>query len=554
MQYFKRFSSLFLVALVLLSGCTIPAPVCQLDTLVYPQTKMLSGQPLQLGIIDASHVFPLDLPGPLRQSGATWAVLDDVRWGFIEPQAPQQGVHLYEWDNETAALDTRVQAYQQAGFQLIMVLRAWNPWARVAAPQGGQAAATASTPPQADYLDDYAAWVQALVERYDGDGVDDFPGLVDVDGDGQPDPVLHYQIEFEAVSGVWWQGTSAETTVSDYLSLLRTAATAARTANPQVKMIVAGIPALDLLDGEPTAASLEDVVTNIDPAVCGAIGAFAQILAATDAYDIISVHSMADYTGLATLARWVQTLAPSPAPPVWIMAATSAPALTADPQTLRVKPKFPVQGETLWASLQDFTAPEHNRVEAWYRGEQVRLAFKKWVLAAWAGFDGLIMGLEQDRPEYENAALGQRDLAFQGLLDPADGFTTPTTRPVIPALALAQSQLAGYTRVRKLAGLGANVQSYEFLIESLPVYVLWLDDGLERGPDDTPLTATVQLPVHASQFTTFMPATTREQSGPRIEALTAQDGYLNLSLSETPLIVRGDWAPLYWPLITSTAP
>ncbi|NOZ48639.1 MAG: hypothetical protein GXP37_01165 [Chloroflexi bacterium] len=546
MPYMRRIGFIILAAALFLSGCTIPAPPCQLQTLIYPQDTQLQGRSLRLGVINAGQLFPHELPGPLRQSGATWAVVDDVRWGFVEPQAPQQGVHAYEWDNETSALDTRVQAYQQTGFQLLMVLRAWNTWARAAAPQGGQVAAAASTPPQADFLDDYAAWVQAVVERYDGDGLDDDPGLIA--------PVHYYQIEFEATTGVWWQGISPESTISDYLELLRTAATAARTADPAAQILLAGIPALDLLDGSPSATSLQDVVTNIDPAVCGAIGGFTQLLAATDAYDIISVHSMADTSGLDTLSRWVRRLAPTPTPPVWITAASSAPALTGDPAILRVNPLFPATGEALWASLQDWTAPDHAGVEAWYRAEQARLAFKKWVLAASSGFDMLILGLEQDRPEYENPIFSQRDLAFQGLLDPADGFSPPAVRPVIPALALAQSQLGGYTRVRQLAGLGDGVQAYEFVIEDQPVYVLWEDDGVAQGPDDAPASAVVHLPVHATQFTTFMPPTRRDQTGPIIAAHTATNGMLELTLTETPLIVRGDWASLYWPLIAATAP
>lgn len=545
MRSWQRFFIPGLVALLVLSACTIPAPPCQLESLIYPADARLQGQSLQLGVISASALFPHDLPGPLAETGAEWAVVDDVRWGYIEPQAPQNGSHSYEWDNEQAALDTRVQSYQQAGFRLLLVLRAWNPWARAAAPQGGQAAAAASVLPQSQYMADYATWVQAVVERYDGDGVDDAPHLLA--------PVHHYQIEFEATNGVWWQGLSSESMVADYLQLLRTAAAAARAADPQVKIILAGLPALDLLDGAPDAAALQDVISNMDPAVCGALQGFTQVLAARDAYDMISVHSVADDSGLQTLSRWLRALVPAPMPPVWITGATSAPALTGDPAILRVNPQYPTTGEALWASLQDWTAGDHAQVESWYRAEQARLAVQKWVQAAAAGFDMLALGLEQDRPEYENAALSQRDLAFQGLLDPADGFSTPATRPVVAALALVQSQLGGYTSVRAVAGLGEGVQAFVFTVADQPVYVLWADDGIAQGPGETPPTVQVHLPVHATQFTTFTVPTRRDQSGPDITALTATDGYLNLDVSETPVLVRGDWAPLFWPLV-ATAP
>ena len=534
---------------VILSACTIPHPPCDLDVVQYPAGVRLQGDSLRLGVINASPLFLSDLPAPLRQSQATLAVLDDVRWGRVEPQPPQNGVHVYEWDDESVALDTRVHAYQQAGFELVMVLRAWNTWARAAAPQGGLAAAAASTTPKPENMADYTAWITAVVERYDADGIDDAPNLLDVDGDGEPDPVRYFQIETEAVTGVWWQGTSAADATAEYLALLHIAHDAAKAANPDAQILLAGIPALDLLDGFPTSTGLEDVVRNINPAVCGAIVAYEQLLAAHDDFDIAIVHSAADYTGLFTLADWVATLAGRDVP-VWVNGGTSAPALTADPTLLSVNPLFPVQGEALWSSLQNVFDPQHQPVERWYRAEQAKLAFKKWVFAAWSGFDVLVIGLEQDRPLYENPVLGQRDLAFQGILDPADGFSAPDPRPVTHALALAQAQLSGYSRMQRLPGLGDGVEAFEFTVEGLPVYALWYDDGVAQGPDDAPVSTTVQLSVRAPQLTAMTIPTERGQTGPIVETLTPNDGLLTLTLTETPIILRGEWAATFLPKIT----
>ena len=124
------------LAAPVLAGCTIPHPPCDLAAMVYPDSARLHGSALRLGVIDASRNFPFDLPGPLSQTGATLAVLDDVRWGFVEPEAPQAGTHTYLWDDEPAILDTRVRSYQDAGFDLVIVLRAWNTWAASGGPAG----------------------------------------------------------------------------------------------------------------------------------------------------------------------------------------------------------------------------------------------------------------------------------------------------------------------------------------------------------------------------------------------------------------------------------
>jgi len=520
-----------------LSACTAPAPACDQSAIRYPAAQALHGGPLRLGVVDASRFFTNDLPDALRASQASLAVVDDVRWGYIEPNAPQGDVHDYVWDSASSGLDTRVAAYQKAGFELVIVLRAWNPWARSMGPVGGLAASAASTPPQSQYMDDYAAWVQAVVERYDGDGVNDFPGLIDGDGDGLPDPVRYFQIETDAATGVWWQSASPEVTASDYVTLLRTAAGAARAASPDARIILAGPAATDMLDRGPSAADLEDVVTNIDPAVCGALTAFQTILAATDAYDIVAVHSIADYSGLDTLADWVATVAGT-SKPVWLMGATSAPALTADPQIISVNPLFSTNGEALWNSLQDVAASDHETVVRWYRAEQARLAFKKWVTAAASGFDALVMGYEQDRLTYQNPDFDQRDLAFQGMLDDAGGDPAEK-RPVIYALSMAQGQLGGYESVQKMVDFGPGVHAYKFLVEGQAVYALWYDDGIAQGPNDAPAATTVILQTPDDQLLTFTTPTLPGQTSPDVQTLIPVNGIVTFSLTETPIVIRG---------------
>jgi len=550
------FSFLFLLLLVgIIAACTVPAPACNQASIRYPAGAQLQGEPLRLGVIDASHLFLNELPDALKISQAQLAVLDDVRWGVIEPNAPQGDVHSYAWDAPSVQLDSRVAAYQDAGFELVIVLRAWNPWARAAGPQGGLAAAAASTPPKPEYLDDYAAWVQAVVERYDGDGVDDFPGLKDVDGDGRPDPVRYFQIETEAATGVWWQGTSPETAASEYVTLLRAAASAARAASPDARILLGGIAATDMLDRDPSPADLEDVVTNVNPAVCGGLTAFQQILNARDAYDIVAVHSIADYTGLATLADWVATVAGNEKP-VWITGATSAPALTADPQIISVNPLYPANGQALWNALRDPADPDHAGVTLWYRAEQARLAFKKWVMAAWSGFDALVMGYEQDRPTYEREDYGLRDLAFQGMLAPGED---QLTRPVIHALATVQGQLGGYASVQRLIGFGPGVYAFQFMVESQPVTAFWYDDGVAQGPNDPPASTLLTLATQEPQLLVFTIPTQPGQTSPDVVSYAPQNGIVTLTLTETPIIVRGRiQAPalnqLFLPLTLSQSP
>ena len=109
------------------------------------------------------------LPGlaqAYREAGFLHAkpVVEYGVWGNIEPE---QG--RFEW----GPLDYLVNEYHSAGYEsLNIILSAESPWA-----VSSNALLTRNTFPQPQYLDDYVAFVTATVERYDGDGVSDAPGL-----------------------------------------------------------------------------------------------------------------------------------------------------------------------------------------------------------------------------------------------------------------------------------------------------------------------------------------------------------------------------------------
>ena len=77
----------------------------------------------------------------------------------------------------------------------------------------------------------YSDWVTALVERYDGDGVDDMPGLAR--------PILHYEVLNEP---------SGAEEARPFLDVHRITRTAARRASDDVRIVLGGQVAPDDLD------------------------------------------------------------------------------------------------------------------------------------------------------------------------------------------------------------------------------------------------------------------------------------------------------------------
>ncbi|VVC02874.1 Uncharacterised protein [Candidatus Burarchaeum australiense] len=80
-------------------------------------------------------------------------------------------------------------------------------------------------------MDKYSAFLRALAERYDGDGVDDMPGLVL--------PVRYWEVlnEPEMQSG---ELTFFKGTASDYLEVLKASSKAIKEACPECKIVQAG--------------------------------------------------------------------------------------------------------------------------------------------------------------------------------------------------------------------------------------------------------------------------------------------------------------------------
>ncbi len=87
---------------------------------------------------------------------------DSITWGEMQP-APALPIDF-------SRMDRFVSEYQNAGFtELVLVLKPTSRWA------SKNVLFNLAQRPQ--FLDLYEAWVRSVVERYDGDGKDDMPGL-----------------------------------------------------------------------------------------------------------------------------------------------------------------------------------------------------------------------------------------------------------------------------------------------------------------------------------------------------------------------------------------
>lgn len=179
--------------------------------------------PTTLGI---SKVVGFSTSGPVTEmDGAkalgAKALRVDFAWPYHEPNAPVGGVHTYDFFG-----DEYIRTANEKGIKLLGIPDFTPLWA---SDSGCQVQYADKCAPTAAAITDYAAYVGALVERYDGDGVQDAPGS----------PVVHaWEIWNEPNNAIFWRPTP---NAAAYAQLLSAAYTAAKQSNPQAVVISGGM-------------------------------------------------------------------------------------------------------------------------------------------------------------------------------------------------------------------------------------------------------------------------------------------------------------------------
>lgn len=175
-----------------------------------------------------------------------------------------------------------------------------------------------------------------LVERYDGDGIDDMPRLLR--------PILYYEIESEAALEVFWQGSKEikdgmEKTVEEYGKVLKAARDAARRANENVKIILAGLNLRGFADDGADPETVEQrIISKLnDPELPDEWREifrrgyeFSKLsLGLHEYFDIVEFHANRNYKGVSGQIKWIrhEMRKRGYEKPIWVGDVTGAPIL-----------------------------------------------------------------------------------------------------------------------------------------------------------------------------------------------------------------------------------
>jgi len=217
---------------------------------------------------------------------------------------PEEGT--FDWIRP----DKSISANEEIGTTTLPWLVSSSPWAQTERLRDLNKQAADRGSPSGSYqnlelppdLDSYRRWVTTVVERYDGDGVDDMPGL--------KEGIHAWQIENE---WTWrWSGTPEE-----LLELHRVASEAVRAADPAAKIVLGGLTGIEgaaLADGYLDDGSIivggKPVTAEIVREHPAAKEIFARINIifdrGADYFDVVSLHKYGSYDHIPACVAWLE--------------------------------------------------------------------------------------------------------------------------------------------------------------------------------------------------------------------------------------------------------
>jgi len=497
-----------------------------------PRIVEATAPPANIGrmIVGIEYAFP-EAAEVFQESGAASAKPYPAMspWQVIQPEPDGE----FQWE----VVDRFVRAFQQAGFRhLTLMLRGESRWASQDPPQPPTNRGDTTVKPE--YEADFAAYVQAYVERYDGDATDDMPGLLF--------PVLLYGFEPEYSSYV--PGSAA-----GYVHMLELAYPAVKRANPDALLMPAGLLLTTVFDGYPTQEDIARRLADPDSRIFDkSPDDIALLLDHPELFDVVDIHILADYTEIIPLVGWLRQEMSQRGygKPIWIGDTFGGATLNGyGPAACPGGPRTSILGWPateanrcdIAAALQALahaSDPGHDQALAWIRAESAAGTVRKIVVAAGEGLAGINMGNIEDWELLMLTLGGAGTSPWQGMID-RDMLTRRFRgyRPAYYALQQAADLIAETDSVARRPGYDERTYVYEFrLADGSSRLVVWADVGLWLPGDPMP-TRPVRIAIEgAGQLEVEWTVT--EGDAPSRESKTVVDGFVEIEVGSVPAFLR----------------
>jgi len=453
-----------------------------------------------------------------------------MEWGRLQPNEGD----AISWSEP----DDLIAEYQQAGFENMQLLTdAKSPWA-----SRDTGLIPEDIRPAEEFEDEYVEFIRAIVERYDGDGIDDMPGLLY--------PIHMWGVEREFTGFTPGSG-------QDYVELLALTAPVIRQADPEAEIMLNALLMWDIFEGNPDD---DEVAARLADPPFGQrkdITDVAVLLDAHEYYDVIDVHSLVSYTEIPPCLRWLrqEMEARGIERPIYIGDAFPTSPLmgygveACPDETFLAVNFLPTTSETrcdaatLIAKLRGVNNEDHEAAHQWLERDVAVNLIRRFVVAAGEGAIGVNVGNLEDWVLTIGAGTSQ----FMGLVDTSveSDFLDLTTveripgdlRPGYYAVALVVEHLQDFHEVTKL-DIGDEFWAYEFSFPDRSVTVAWYDDRQFHGLDVAPPTAGASIPwTHSDTVTAVTPPLTRGETTGFTTTFDVVDGQIDIVLSDVPVFL-----------------
>ena len=482
--------------------------------------------------------------------GATWSKFNGpgTRWRDIEPNLPVAGKHVYSWEK----VDQRIKMAQAAGFRnLMVVLKSNSPWACKPAESKGileyfsNLGGTISTPPtNPENFQFYKDYVFSFVERYDGDGTDDMPGL--------EYPILDFEIETEAQHRVYWQGT-----IDEYKAILKAAYQTIKKANPAARVILSGFALWDIFD-EGYKSQVEiglaienlkknfpitDVRHGFGPKYRSQLEFNESLLGEKDCFDVVEFHLLSNYKAIPGTVRWIKEKMRENGyeRPIWIgdggavvTPCSNERGFCASWKTYTLFSKAPYRnGDKLFEVLstkKDADGFKYSDVKKWYEAEQANILVKAYVLAMTEGIRGMNWWTWFDVPALFKTNGAGKSWSLCGLLREDE-----KPRPAFYSYKLLIRMLDGFEKAERI-NLKLGIEVFRFSKKDKEIFVAWVDSpdqGFPPSPDFN-LSGDFHQIVSNEKMKVTCIVTDENRTEPKVDIQSSID----VPLSQTPVFLE----------------
>lgn len=496
-----------------------------------PGTKVFT-RPVKRILIGVNNVY-VDSPRAvgkvadlIGEIGAVAARVypDHVRWGAMQRAAGGS----IDFDD----LDAFVGAYQRVGFgELIICLKSHAAWAARLHRDG-----TYGNPvPKPEYMGEYAAWVGAVVERYDGDGELDMPELLR--------PVRIYEIGSEL---------SAEEpeAIEEYLEMLGAACAAARAAYSNVQIAHAAFLTTGVFDDNPSPDDLEWAFGMAGRHLVHKLGALRTVLDAHHTFDLVNLHAVGNPYEIEQMVPWIrrELEARGTEKPIIISECRPFPYIAWGPATTCTREKedmgrmIPPATEADRCAIADFfrrlVGGEDAIEERTYRMVASDIV-KRVVIAAEQDVTLIVAGDIQDRDAWKRrsfeAAMGTG--GWGGMID----LREKARRPGFFALNQAAEKLAAYHVVKRIKADSETVRIYRVERPRGELWIAWLEPPRAVLPGEVVPTMIIDLPVQGSSAVVERMVRRAGDMHATRKVVTLRKGVASIKISPSPSYIYSSY-------------